>query len=168
MSGLTKLWRGGFAAGLADELRDKAKGVTGWYRNVLNDAIIPNARLVGWVVLIGELAVGIVLIVGAAVWITRGDRLGARAWQLMLTAMGLASVAAILMAVNFHLANGSPHPWLIPKSGYDEGIDLDSVLPGVEIVMVVIAGRLLLAEHRTRRTMRNAGPDRIAADDHEE
>lgn len=38
----------------------------------------------------------------------------------------LATAGAILMNVNFHLANGSPHPWLIPKEGFDEGVDMDS------------------------------------------
>jgi hypothetical protein len=30
MSGLTKIVRGGFPSGLADELRDKSKGTVGW------------------------------------------------------------------------------------------------------------------------------------------
>ena len=30
-------------------------------------------------------------------------------------------------AVNFHLTNGAPHAWLISKSGFDEGVDLDSM-----------------------------------------
>jgi hypothetical protein len=151
MSGLTKLWRGGFAAGLADELRDKSKGVSGWYRSILDNGIIPNAQLVGWLVLIGEIAIGIALIAGAVVWIAREHRLGSGAWQALLMVMGLASIAAIILNVNFHLANGAPHAWLIPKSGFDEGVDLDSLMPAIELVMVWVTGRLLINERRVRR-----------------
>lgn len=33
VSGLTKLERGGFPQGLADELRDMSQGSPGWYRH---------------------------------------------------------------------------------------------------------------------------------------
>jgi hypothetical protein len=43
------------------------------------------------------------------------------------------------MAVNFHLANGGTHPWLIPKSGFDESVDLDSLLPAIQLVLIGVS-----------------------------
>ena len=51
----------------------------------------------------------------------------------------LASHGGIFMAVNFHLANGAPHPWLIPTDGIDEGIDLDSLLPAMQLVLIGVS-----------------------------
>ena len=45
MSGITKVWRGGFAAGLAAELSAKSTGVTGGYRTLLDDAIGPGSTV---------------------------------------------------------------------------------------------------------------------------
>ena len=57
----------------------------------------------------------------------------------MLAATIAAGIGGILMNVNFHLANGSAHPWLIPGDGFDEGVDLDSFMPAVQIVLVIVS-----------------------------
>lgn len=36
--------------------------------------------------------------------------------------------------MNFHLANAASHPWLISKDGFDEGVDLDSIMPAIQPV----------------------------------
>ena len=61
VSGITKLWRGGFATGLANELRTKSQGTTRWYRSFLDDAVIPHGWAVGSIVLVAEILVGVVL-----------------------------------------------------------------------------------------------------------
>ena len=139
MSGVTKIVRGGFPSGLGAELADKSTGAAHWYRSFLEDLIIPNASAVGYLIEIGELLVGITLIAAALVWLLRWERLprGGRLTVLAMTV--LASLAGIVMAVNFHFANGAPHPWLIPKSGFDEGVDLDSVLPLVQFVLIAVS-----------------------------
>lgn len=58
MSGLTKIVRSGFPAGLDDELRDKSVGAPDWYRTVAADVLIPNGQTVGYPTEIGELIVG--------------------------------------------------------------------------------------------------------------
>src|SRR6266540_6826935 len=129
VSGLTKVVRGGFPSGLADELREKSEGAAGWYKSFLDGSVIPNASAFGYLIEISELLVGVALIVAAIVWLARWQRLGDGGRVALLGTTIAASLAAIFMAVNFHLANGAPHPWLIPKDGLDEGIDLDSLLP---------------------------------------
>lgn len=148
MSGLTKVVRGGFPSGLADELRDKSAGAASWYRSVLDSIVIPNASVWGYAIEIVELVVGLVLIGVAVVWLFRWERLSGGARRAALMGVVVASLAGVLMAVNFHLANGGTHPWLIPKSGFDEGVDLDSLLPFLQLALAAVAGRLWLLDRR--------------------
>ena len=136
MSGVTKIYRGGFPSGLALELTEKSQGAPAWYKSFLDGSIIPNATAFGYLIEIGEVLIGVALIGAGLVWLFRWDRLpeGGQIATLLVTA--LASLGAVVMAVNFHLANGASHPWLIPTSGFDEGIDLDSLLPAIQLVFV--------------------------------
>lgn len=150
-SGITKVVRGGFPSGLADELREKSEGVPGWYSSFLDWGVIPHGDAWGYLIEIGELLIGIGLIGAAVVWLARWDRLpdAGRAAVLIVTA--LAAVGAIVMNLGFHFANGSAHPWLIPADGFDEGVDLDSLMPAMELVLVGVTLRLLRAQRRSAR-----------------
>ena len=150
MSGLTKIVRGGFPSGLADELHDKSKGAASWYKSFLDGTVIPNAEIFGYVIMIGELAIGIVLIGAAVAWLWRWDRLNDFGRTAVLAGTALAAVGAILMNINFHFANGSSHPWLIPADGFDEGVDMDSLMPLLEIVLAVVSATLLRRMRRAR------------------
>jgi hypothetical protein len=75
----------------------------------------------------------------ALVWLARRERLRDGGRVAILATTVLASLGGIFMAVNFHLANGAPHPWLIPQSGFDEGVDLDSLLPAVQLVLIGVS-----------------------------
>jgi thiosulfate dehydrogenase [quinone] large subunit len=158
MSGLTKIVRGDFPGGLAAELREKSEGASGWYKSFLDGSVIPHASAFGYLIEIGELVVGLALVVAAIVWLLRWERLPYSGRVAVLTTTALASLGAIFMAVNFHLANGAPHPWLIPKDGFDEGIDLDSLLPAVQLVLVGVSFGLLRVLRRERRTQSAAAP----------
>lgn len=150
MSGLAKIVWGGFPSGLADELTEKSEGIGGWYKDFLDGTVIPNSELFGVLIIGGELIVGVALIAAAAVWIARREMLSERARMAVLGATFLAAVAAILMNVAFHLANGSAHPWLIPEEGFDEGVDLDSLLPLIQLVLAVFSAKLFLGIRRGR------------------
>lgn len=58
----------------------------------------------------------------------------------------VAALAGTFMAVNFHIANGSPHAWVIPKDGFDESVDLDSLLPFIQLLLIAVSARLLWLE----------------------
>jgi hypothetical protein len=148
ISGLTKIYRGGFPSGLAAELTEKSEGAAGWYKSFLDSAVISNATAFGYLIEIGELLIGVALIAAALVWLFRWERLpsGGRVAVLLVTA--LAALGGIFIAVNFHLANGAPHPWLIPKDGFDEGVDLDSLLPAIQLVLIGVSVGLLRALRR--------------------
>lgn len=150
ISGLTKIVRGGFPSGLADELREKSEGVSGWYQRFLDWAVIPNAEAWGYLIETGELLIGIGLIGAAIVWLARWDRLPDSRRAAILIVTALSALGAVALNVSFHLANGSAHPWLIPADGFDEGIDLDSLMPSIELVIVGFSLWLLRALRRSR------------------
>ena len=110
MSGLAKVVRGGFPSGLADELTEKSEGVGGWYRDFLDNVVIPNATGFGYLIELSELLVGVGLIAAALTWLFAWDRIGAGGRTTVLAATALAAVGGILMNVAFHMANGSAHP----------------------------------------------------------
>ena len=138
-SGLTKIVRGGFPAGLSADQRDRVKAAPGWYRSFIDGSIIPHGIAFGYLIEIGEFVVGAALIVAALLWLFRWERLSDTGRFGILTTTIMAALGATFMAVNFHLANGGTHPWLIPKSGFDESVDLDSLLPMVQLVLVGVS-----------------------------
>ena len=138
-SGLTKIVRGGFPTGLAADLHDRVKSAPGWYRSFINGAITPHGVVFGYLIEIGELVVGFALIVAALLWLTRWERLPDAGRLVVLGTTIVAALVAIFMAINFHIANGGSHPWLIPKSGFDESVDLDSVLPAIQLVLIAVS-----------------------------
>lgn len=142
-SGITKVASGTFVSGLAGELHDKSRETAGWYRSFLDSSIIPNAHTFGVLIEIGEIAVGLTFILGAVIWLTRWARLSDRLRVSLLGAIMAAALAATFMAINFHLANGGNHPWLIPKDGFDETIDVDSVLAMIQLSFTVFCGYLI-------------------------
>ena len=143
-SGLTKLWRGGFATGLSSELRDKSRGVSSGPRWFLDRVVIPHGWAFGSSVVVVELAVGAALLATAGVFLVRRHDLRFSTRQVMLVLIALASIGGIVMNISFHLANGAPHPWLLPQSGFDEGVDLDSVMPLVQLAFAIVAVRIFL------------------------
>ena len=148
-SGLTKIVRGGFPAGLAADLHERVKSAPGWYQSFVDGSIIPHGVLFGYLIEIGELLVGIALIAAALVWIFRWQRLPDLGRLTLLAVTIVAAVGGIFMAVNFHLANGDTHPWLIPKDGFDESVDLDTLVLAVQAIFIVVSVGAWQAVRRT-------------------
>jgi uncharacterized membrane protein YphA (DoxX/SURF4 family) len=147
-SGITKVASGTFVSGLAGELHDKSRDTAGWYRSFLDSSIIPNAHTFGVLIEVGEIAVGLTFIIGGTVWLTRWSKLSDRLRVSLLGAIIAAALAATFMAINFHLANDGNHPWLIPKDGFDETIDVDSMLVMIQVGFMVFCGYLIARIHR--------------------
>jgi thiosulfate dehydrogenase [quinone] large subunit len=154
MSGLAKALSSDFATGLGDTLTDTAKGLSGFYKSFLEGIVIPNAQLFAYLVMIGELAIGITLIAVAAIWWFRWSTLSVTGQSVVLGLIVLAGVFAIFMNVNFHLANGSGHPWFIAADPFDEGVDLDSVMPLIQLAVSLVSARFLLDVRRAARRVR--------------
>jgi len=141
VSGLTKIVHGDFPAGLATELQDMSKAAPAWYRGFLDSAVIPHAVAFGYAIEIAELAVGIVLL--AAVL-----RLPARVARFMPVMTATALVVGLVLAVSFALANGSSFGLGLAADSFDEGIDLDTMLVGLQLALLVF---VLAGVRRVRR-----------------
>lgn len=153
MSGLAKALRGGFVSGFASDLRERSPSAH-WYRRFLEDTVIPSSHFFAYLIIVGELVVGVTFIVAAGLWLWRWERLSLPGRFAVLGGTALAAVAAIFMNLNFHLANGSSHPWILPKNGFDEGVDLDSLMPLLEFILLVVSTDLLVKLRRARRDAR--------------
>ncbi len=151
MSGLSKVLAGDFASGLAGTLSDQAKDLTGPYKSFLDSIVIPNGQLFGYLVMAGELALGIVLIVAPLVWLARWSRLAIRGRSIILSLIVLSGVVAIIMNVNFHLMSGANHLWIIAADPNGEGVDLDSVMPVIQLILSAVSLNVLLSIRRSTR-----------------
>lgn len=138
ISGITKVVRGGFPAGLAGELAGKSEGVPAWYISLMQNAFIPNAEVFGYVIEVAEVLAGVALIAGPLIWIFAWDRVSDLLRKAILFFTALSAIGTTFLAINLHLANGGSHPWLIPGNAFDEGIDLDSILPAIQIVVAAV------------------------------
>lgn len=147
-SGVTKVASGDFVSGLAPDLKETSEGAVHWYRSFLASSIIPNARAFAVLIEIGEIIVGGAFILAAIIWLTRWSRLSYRWRMSILSATMLAAVGATLMAINFHLASGDNHPWLIPADGFDETIDADTVLSFVQAALFGFSGYVMMGIRR--------------------
>ena len=139
ISGLVKFVRRDFPSGLAEELVEKSQGTTQWYAAFLRRAVIPNAEVFGFLIELSELLAGIALIAGPLIWILAWHRVSDRLRAIVLFFIALAAIGATFLAINLHLANGAAHPWLIPGDAFDEGIDLDSVLPAIQLAIATVS-----------------------------
>jgi hypothetical protein len=159
MSGLTKVVRGGFPSGLAADLHDNAAAAAPWYRWLLVHVVIANGSTFGYLIEIVEVLAGAALIAAALLWLLRWERLASWARTVTLGTIVAAALAAIVMAVNFHLANGSTHPWILPREGFDESVDLDSLLPLIQGVFIWVSVATWLSLRRARQV---AVPEALA------
>lgn len=161
ISGITKVASGDFVSGLAADLKEQSGDAAHWYKSFLDGTVIPNGELFGVLIEVGEVVVGVGLIVAAAVWLFRWSRLSDRGRVAVLIVTMLSALGAIFMALNFHLASGANHPWLIPKEGFDETIDVDAVLIMLQITLIVFNGYVLSKirrEHRVHAAHRDVAP----------
>src|SRR5450759_1511137 len=71
MSGVAKVLGGDFAGGLAGLVTDQSKDLSGPYKSFLDGVVIPNGQFFGYLVMAGEIALGVILIVSALLWMAR-------------------------------------------------------------------------------------------------
>ena len=155
MSGLVKFVRGDFPSGLAEELLKKSDGTAEWYGSFLRSAVIPFGELFGYAIEASEVLAGVALIAGPLIWLFAWDRVSDRTRLAVLFFMAAAAIGGAFLAINLHLANGASHPWLIPGDAFDEGIDLDSVLPAIQIVIATVS---IILFRRLRRSPADGTP----------
>ena len=148
LSGIAKFVQGDFPSGLGDELAAVSAEAAGWYAGFLNSVVIPNATAFGYLIETAEVLAGAALIVGPLIWIFAWERTPEGLRTTVLFLMIAAAVGGIFMAINFHVANGGNHAWVLPDSGFDEGVDIDLLLVAIQSV---ITGVQIIALNRLRQ-----------------
>jgi hypothetical protein len=148
---ITKLVRGGFVAGLGADLQDRVKAAPSWYASFANNVIVPHARLFAYLIIAGELFVGIAMIAAAVVWLLRWDGMTHSARTTLVTFIGLAAAAALFLNLNFHIANGATNPWQIGESAFDEAVDINMILTLVDATILVVMVVVFLSLRKARR-----------------
>ncbi|HEV2656566.1 MAG TPA: hypothetical protein VGT82_16485 [Ktedonobacteraceae bacterium] len=152
MSAANKLASGSFPQGLAGALTDSFKGnPDDWYVVFLKQVVLPNSTFFGYLIEWSELFIGIILIGGALVLLTRPRVAGEPQHGLYVLYSVLvifAAVAAAFQNINFHFFMGG---WILPSidpsGAYDEAIDLEALLP--LLLLVVIVANIALIQAMT-------------------
>jgi hypothetical protein len=142
ISGINKLAFGQFPQGLGDAINENlSDNPNGWYVLFLQHVIVPNSVLWGFVIEWSETLVGIALLGGALALLGKPRHRGESQHHLGI-ALSIASVTAaiicIVLCVNFHFWMGGSVivPNLNPGRPFDEGIDLDAILPLFSLVVI--------------------------------
>lgn len=149
VSGLAKV-SGNFVSTLGEELPAVSQDSPGWFQSILDAVVAPAPTFWGAVIAGGELLLGVSLIGAAVVWGLYFERLSRGGRTAVLGVTALAAFFGALLAVTLHLINGASHPWLIPGDGFDEGVDFDSVLPAIQLALLVVSVHLLWCLRRRR------------------
>lgn len=148
VSGANKVLSGTFPQGLSDTLREGIQNnPNGWYVILLQRIVLPNSVAFGYIIEATELFVGVALFIGAVVLIGPVRHRGTPQYRLAVGEIAAATVASLLCAflcINFHFFMGDGLiPWFDPARAFDEGITLDTLMPPLALLILIINVRLL-------------------------
>lgn len=149
VSGANKVLSGQFPQGLANALANGLKdNPNGWYVSFLRSLVLPHSVFFGYLIELAEVGIGLALLSGALLLIghlpTRGEPYYRLArWEIGATAV--AAFACVVLCINFHFFMGDGLiSALNPGAPFDEGIDLDTLLPPIAAIVCVFNTRLLI------------------------
>ena len=138
-SGVAKvIMPGGFPASLPQELAEIIESAPAWYANFLAGFVLPNSTLFGYVIEIAEILIGVAFLFGPLIWFFVWDRVPRFIKSALFSLTAAAAIGGFFMAVNFHIAMGYGHPWILPSSGLDESVDFDSMVAAIQIVIATV------------------------------
>ncbi len=152
MSGGNKVLSGTFPQGLAGALSDGLKdNPNDWYVAFLRHFIIPNSVFFGYLIQWTECLAGVILLVGACLLLTGVRKPGEPQYGLFIAYEGAviaAALASIFLIVNLHFyIGGWIFPTFNPSGAFDEGIDLEGLMP-LFFLIIIVANVLLVREVR--------------------
>jgi len=135
VSGINKLVNPNFPVQLASTLRQGMDGNPyGWYGTFLRQVVLPHASTFGVLTELGEIAIGATLLTGAVLWIWRPH---SSITVLASRAASLALAGAAFLSLNYFFQGGSPLPWVNAGNAFNEGIDIDILIPLLAVTLLV-------------------------------
>ncbi|HEX6818801.1 MAG TPA: hypothetical protein VF120_10530 [Ktedonobacterales bacterium] len=169
VSGVDKLLDGTFPDQLGLLITSAATGghLPDFFAQLLQQVVLPNSYVVGWLVQVGETLTGAGLLAGA-LFVLVGPSLRARLTSVvgrLLSAAGaltfVAALASLAMALNYYLLDGLPTPWFQP--GYAVGGAIDPSLLLALFTSVILLGRILAGWRRSRADIPDESPSTSAS-----
>src|SRR5947209_13838585 len=142
MSGGNKLLSGSFPQGLATTLTNNFKdNPNTWYVALLQQNILPHSLFYGYLIEWTEMTVAVILLGGALLLLGQprlpGEPQHGVAVACCIT-VALAAARGSFLTVNFHfLMGGWVIPGFNPTAAYNEGIDLDALIPPLSLVILI-------------------------------
>jgi uncharacterized membrane protein YphA (DoxX/SURF4 family) len=133
ISGIDKIGSGVFVSGFPSFVADEyiTKGTYSWYISFINAVVYPHAVLFGFLIEWGELAIGVVLLVGA-LWLFVRDSKVAHFFMAVANVGGAFLVANIIMA-----EGGSLLPFVDTSLVYEEGVSIDVIVMLVSLLVAL-------------------------------
>jgi thiosulfate dehydrogenase (quinone) large subunit len=145
VSGINKLLDSHFGGELVPLLRASTQGNPyGWYAGFLRVIVLPHHAFFAIAVQVMELGIGVVLLLGAALWIIRPS---GRLVVLGALATTAALLGSIGLSLNYFFQAGSAVPWINPGNGLAPGVDTNRL---VALVSAVVLGSYVSALLATR------------------
>lgn len=142
VSGANKVLSGSFPSGLAGTLGDGVKNnPNGWYVAFLQAMVLPHSVFFGYLIEAAEVLTGLALLSGALILISGIRRRGEPQYRLAVAQISAAVLAALMcgfLCVNFRFFMGDGLlPGIDPSHAFDEGIDLDTLMAPMALVILV-------------------------------
>lgn len=142
VSGVNKVASGSFPNGLAAILSDGVKSnPNGWYVAFLRTVVLPHSVAFGYTIEAVEVLVGLALLASAVALLGGLRQRGEPQYRLAVTQVAAAAVAAlacIALCVNFHFFMGDGVlPGISASKAFNEGVDLDTLMPPLALVVLV-------------------------------
>lgn len=148
ISGLTKAVHGDFTSGLAAQLAEMSKSASAWYRSFLTNGVIPHSQAFAYAIVAAELVAGVLLLGAGIALLVRGSRMSARIQRDLRLVTAAAALVGLVLAVNFELANGGTFGLSLAKDSFDEGVDLDTIMIGLQAALFVFGVKGLVRHER--------------------
>lgn len=142
VSGANKVLSGTFPTGLANTLNSGMKdNPNGWYVAFLQAVILPHSILFGYLIEVAEVLAGLALLAGTLLLVGGIRSRGEPQYRIavaQIVAAALAALTCIFLCVNFHFFMGDGIlPGLDPTHAFDQGVDLDTLMPPMALLILV-------------------------------
>lgn len=142
VSGANKVLSGTFPTGMADTLNSGMKdNPNGWYVAFLQAVVLPHSILFGYLIEVAEVLAGLGLLAGTLLLVGGIRSRGEPQYRIavaQIAAAALAALTCIFLCVNFHFFMGDGIlPGLDPTHAFDQGVDLDTLMPPMALLILV-------------------------------
>ena len=142
ISGGNKLLSGTFPQGLAATLTDNFKdNPNTWYVTFLQQIILPHSLFFGYLIEWTEITIAVILLGGALLLLGQPRLLGEPQHGVAVAyciTLAIAAAVGAFLTINFHfLIGGWVIPGFNPTAAYNEGIDLDALIPPLSLVILI-------------------------------